>query len=62
MQRPQDEELLALFHLMDSEEREFYLQMGRVTTAGRERRPVLSIVPTDSRVLADVFAFRRSLG
>lgn len=48
MQRQQDEELLALFHLMDSEEREFFIQIGRSTTEGRQTRPALSLVVSDT--------------
>jgi hypothetical protein len=45
MQKQQDDELLAVFHLMDGEEREFYLELGRMQTTGRsKKKPELRLI------------------
>lgn len=45
MQDEQDRELLNAFHLMDKDEREFFLETAKVHTEGRTlRRPNLRLL------------------
>jgi hypothetical protein len=46
MKNQQDEALLKVFHLMDAEEREFFLESAQNYTAGRvaKQKPVLRLI------------------
>jgi hypothetical protein len=45
MQIDQDKELLSAFHLMDKDEREFFLESAKIHTQGRTlRRPNLRLL------------------
>lgn len=47
MKQQQEQALLAAFRLMDDDEREFFLDLGRMKTAGRtSRRPMLQLIET----------------
>jgi hypothetical protein len=46
MQEEQDRKLLNAFHLMDKDEREFFLESAKIHTQGRTlRRPNLRLLP-----------------
>lgn len=61
MQKQQDNQLLAAFHLMNPEERDFFLDIALTQTEGRSGRPVLRLVPSQSSLLPGG-ALGRSLG
>jgi hypothetical protein len=45
MQLDQDKELLDVFHLMDKDEKEFFLESAKIHTKGRTlRRPTLRLL------------------
>lgn len=45
MQNQQDQALLEAFHLMDAEERDFFLESAQVHTAGRvAKKPTLKLI------------------
>lgn len=44
MQKRQDEALLTAFHLMDADERDFFLGTAQAMTAERTLKPRLSLV------------------
>lgn len=61
MQKKQDDELLAAFHLMDADERQFHLDSFRATVHGRPIKPKLILVG-GTRDLASIDAVKRRLG
>lgn len=45
MQQQQDEQMLRFFHLMDAEERDFYLEVFKLRTEGRiSKTPTLTLI------------------
>lgn len=59
----QDEQLLAAFHLMDAEERQFLLDSARVVTAGRVAiKPRLTLVSGGGLVGLSASALQRNIG
>lgn len=56
MQNQQDEALLAAFHLMDAEERSFWLMSTQAAVEGRQRiKPKLALVPRGNLSGCDLF-------
>lgn len=63
MQKQQDDALLAAFHLMDDEERSFYLEAFQLHTAGRtSKKPSLTLVISNSATMASDCPLSRRLG
>lgn len=61
MQKQQDEALLAAFHLMDADERQFHLDSFLATVQGRPIKPKLKLIRGSGDSLP-VRPFERRLG